>query len=551
MPPFALRALRGRQISGNIGISGHCRRSLVSCFGGFVKMRFDLLLKNGNINAVDKNMSVLNWVGVRDGKIAAVGKYPDDTATADEIIDLKGNTVFPGLMDCHVHVVPAGLNLSSAPLQNARTVDAVLALLEEACGNAPEDEDWVFGANYVTQNVREERYPSRFELDKISHGKKVMIMAATLHGCAVNTAAMNVCAVPEDMPGVEKEHGRVTGVYTSDESSFLANANALGDLSDEKLWKYIRDCAENAATKGVTTMHGLFGMFVRDDRDLDLILKRAGELPVEMVVWYQTWDVDKAHRMGLPRVGGCLTLDGASFEYTMANFEPYKSAPALRGVLYHNDDEVYQVVKKAHEYDMQVTLHALGDRAIDQLVWTYHRVFGELGYKDLRHRIEHFSYPTDAQIAMAADMELVLSIQPGFTYYWDRAEGGEFEYMFGREGANKWDPFNKLTEAGCIVCAGSDCPVTPVEPLVDIAAVVNGPNPVRNANLDDAIRMVTINGAYAAKMEDRKGSIEAGKDADFVVVDRDPYDCAASKEIYGMTPLMTIREGKITYRKDL
>jgi predicted amidohydrolase YtcJ len=76
--------------------------------------------------------------------------------------------------------------------------------------------------------------------------------------------------------------------------------------------------------------------------------------------------------------------------------------------------------------------------------------------------------------------------------------------------------------------------------------VVNSPNPVRNANLDDAIRMVTINGAYAAKMEDRKGSIEAGKDADFVVIDRDPYECANSKEIYGMTPLLTIREGKIT-----
>ncbi|MDR3294566.1 MAG: amidohydrolase family protein, partial [Clostridiales Family XIII bacterium] len=315
------------------------------------------------------------------------------------------------------------------------------------------------------------------------------------------------------------------------------------------IWQYIRDCADNAAAKGVTTMHGLFGLLVRDDRDMDLIMKRKDELPIEMVVFYQTWDVDKAHAMGLPRVGGCLTLDGASFEYTMANFTPYKSAPALRGVLYHNDDEVYQVVKKAHLYNMQCTMHALGERAIDQLLYTYRRVFMEQGKKDLRHRIEHFSYPTQDQIEMAAELGLILSMQPGFTYYWDRAEGGEFEYMFGRAGADRWDPFNRVVAAGNIVCAGSDCPVTPVEPLVDIATVAHGHNPVRNASLDDAIRMVTINGAYAAGIEAQKGSIEIGKDADFTVIDRNPYEHAEKREIYGMEALLTIRRGRITYEK--
>jgi predicted amidohydrolase YtcJ len=324
----------------------------------------------------------------------------------------------------------------------------------------------------------------------------------------------------------------------------------LGSLGEEQIWQYIVDCATNAASKGVTTMHGLFGLLVTGDIDVDLILKRKDELPVHMEVFYQTWDVDKAKNLGLPRVGGCLTLDGASFECTMANFEPFVSAPALRGVLYHNDDEIYQVVKKAHEYNMQVTLHALGDRAIDQLLWIYHRVFAEQGRKNLRHRIEHFSYPTDAQIKMAADLGLILSIQPGFTYYWDNGPDSAFVQIFGREGAGKWDPFNKLLDAGNIVIAGSDCPVTPVEPLVDIATVVNSPNPIRNASLDDAIRMVTINAAYAVNLEDRKGSIETGKDADFVVIDRDPYTYANSKEIYDMTPLLTIRKGAITYRKD-
>ncbi|MDR2088250.1 MAG: amidohydrolase [Clostridiales Family XIII bacterium] len=510
-------------------------------------MKYDLILKNANIITVDKRMSRRSWAAVNGGRIAALGDNSADAPEGKQTLDLKGLTVLPGLMDCHVHVLLAGLNLGAIELQNAKDISEVLALMEAGCKASKED--WVFGVNYVTQNVREQRYPTRFELDGISSGgKKLMILAATLHGCAVNTAAMRVCAVPEDMPGVEKENGVAAGVYTSDESSFLANANALGDLPDERLWQYIEDCAANAASKGVTTMHGLFGMLVRDDRDMDLILRRGSELPIDMEVFYQTWDVDKARAMGLPRVGGCLTLDGASFEYTMANFTPYKSAPALRGVLYHNDDEVYQVVKKAHAYDMQCTLHALGERAIDQLIYTYHRVFAEQGFKDLRHRIEHFSYPTEEQIRMAADLKLILSMQPGFTYFWDRAEGGEFEYMFGRAGADRWDPFNRILAAGNIVCAGSDCPVTPVEPLVDIASVVNGRNPVRNASLDDAIRMVTINGAYAVKAEADKGSIEVGKSADFTVTDRDPYACADSEDIYGMKALCTIRRGEIVYR---
>ncbi|MDR2487641.1 MAG: amidohydrolase family protein [Clostridiales Family XIII bacterium] len=510
-------------------------------------MNYDLLLKNGTVITVDKHMTVCHWVGIKDGTIAGLGNAEPEGETASRVIDLAGRTVLPGLMDCHVHVMPAGLSLSAVPLEDARTVAEVLERIEAACASAPDAQAWIFAMNYVTQNVSEQRYPTRFELDAVSHGKKVMVLAATLHGCAVNTSAMEVCAVPGDMPGVERDGGDITGVYSSDESSFLACANALGDLPDEALWQYIMDCADNAASKGVTTMHGLFGMFVKDDRDMALITSRASALPIEMVVFYQTWDVDKAQGMGLPRVGGCLTLDGASFEYTMANFAPYKSAPALRGVLYHNDEEVYQVVRKAHENDMQCTLHALGDRAIDQLIWTYHRVFMEQGRKDLRHRIEHFSYPTDEQIAMAADLGLVLSIQPGFTYYWDRAKGGEFEYMFGREGADRWDPFHKLVEAGCIVCAGSDCPVTAVDPLADIAAVVNGPNPIRNAPLDDAIRMVTINAAYAAGLEGRKGSIELGKDADLVVLDRNPYDCADDPSIHEMQVLRTIRAGEIIF----
>ena len=233
----------------------------------------------------------------------------------------------------------------------------------------------------------------------------------------------------------------------------------------------------------------------------------------------------------------------------MTNFEPYTSAPALRGTLYHSDGEVYQVVSKAHAAGIQCSMHAVGERAIDQLIYTYRRVIMEQGPKDLRHRIEHFCLPTESQIKMAEKLGLILSMQPGFTYLWDRAEGGEFEYCLGRERADRWDPFHRITDAGCIVCGGSDCPVTPVEPLVDIASCIRGHNPIRNISVDDALRMYTVNAAYAANLEKFKGSIETGKDADFVVVNMDTYEHSDMDDIYDLTAEMTIKGGIVVYQR--
>ena len=511
-------------------------------------MKADFVIQNANIITMSKELPHCSWVAVYSGKIVGLGECDDECMEAEIIVDAEGRTVLPGLSDCHVHVLVAGLHLNAVHLETAKDLDEVLGKIEEACLESKGD--WVFGANYIPQNIKEGRYPNRWELDSISHGKNVLVMAATLHGCATNSEGLTVCQVPDGMPGVEGENGIQTGVFSSDESSFLATANILGSLTDDVLWGYIEDCCNNAVKKGVTSMHGLFGQFVAGDRDMDLISSRKELLPLEMVVFYQTWDVEEAIARGLPRVGGCLTLDGALFEYTMANFEPYTSAPALRGVLYHNDAEVYRVVSKAHAAGLQCSMHAVGERAIDQLIHIYRRVILEQGPKDLRHRIEHFCLPTDDQIALAKDLNLVLSMQPGFTYLWDRAEGGEFEYCLGRERANRWDPFHRIVRAGCTICGGSDCPVTPVEPLVDIASLVNGHNPIRNIPMEEALRMYTTNAAYAAGLEKSKGAIQLGMDGDFVILDRNPFDVAADDSIYELEAYMTIRDGKIVYKRN-
>jgi len=510
-------------------------------------MNYDLLIKNAKIITMDQDLSHSEWVGVKDGKIAAVGSG-EVNGEATKMIDLGGKTVLPGLTDCHTHPILTGLCMNSVDLSGAKTIDEVLSLMKSGA-ESKKDGEWIFGVNFLPQLVKENRYPNRHELDNVCTTNPMMIFAATFHGSSINTKAMDVCQVPEDMPGVEKENGDVLGVYISDESSFLATYNALGSLDDEIIWGYIKDWADFAASNGVTVAHGFFSMLVAGDKDLKLILARKDELPIEVVVFYQTWNVDEAVALGLPRVGGCLTLDGSPFEYTAANFEPYTSEPSMRGVLYHNDAEVYDVVSKAHANNMQTALHAVGERAIDQLMYTYDRVIKEQGKKDLRHRIEHFTLPTESQIKMAAELGIVLSMQPGIPYTWDLPEGGSMEFLMGRERADRMDPYPKIIEAGNIICAGSDTPVTKMNPLIDIASCVNSPNPIRNISVDNALKMLTNHAAYAGHLEGRKGSIEVGKDADFTIIDRDPYAYANSKEIYDMELLYTIREGQIIYQK--
>ncbi len=511
-----------------------------------VYMKYDLVLKNGNIITIDDSESRANWVAVKDGVIAALGKGDFDGECA-ETIDLKGATVLPGLFDAHAHVMPTGFFLNSVNLTETKTIDEVLALMKDACEKAAADE-WVFGAGFMSQNLKEGRFPDRYELDAISNGHPIMIAAQTLHGVALNSEAMKRVEIP-DVADLDRDaNGELIGVLRSDDAVFPVMGQAFALLPDDKLFEFVKDCSSYAASKGVTTMVGLMGQFVDGDKDVDLVINRGDELPINIEVFYQTWDLEKIKPYGLNRIGGCLTLDGAGFEYTMALEEPYPERPERRGFLLHTDEEIYKLVSEAHANDIQCAFHALGTRAIDQLLYVFKQVIGEQGPKDLRHRVEHFSLPTDKHMDMLAEMNLIASMQPSFTGMWGQPEGGYYELLFGRERADRMEVFPEIIKRGGIICGGSDSPVSLTDPLYGIACCIKNPDPRRNVSVTDAIKIFTYNAAYSVHIEDRKGSLEVGKDADFTIIDRDPYEYASSDEIYDMKALMTIKGGKVAYK---
>jgi predicted amidohydrolase YtcJ len=508
--------------------------------------RYDSLYRGGKVITVNKNEDIADWIAVKDGRIAALGNSGDEPDVS-EIIDLDGAALLPGLYDAHCHIMPTGLFMAGANLLEAKSISDILALLKAKCATAGRGE-WVFGMGFAPTNIKEGRLPDRRELDSISGDHPIMVSAQSLHSGSLNSAAIKLVNVP-DVVGVGRDaDGSLSGVLLSDDSYFSVAAQVMGLQSEAKMKEFITSCTDYACTKGVTSIIGLIGNFDTEDRDVMIVERDRAEFAVNIVTFYQTWDLENIKRYKLPRIGGCLTLDGAGFEYTMALQKPYYDRPERRGFLIHTDEEIYKLISQAHREGIQTAFHAIGDRAIDQLLFIYRQVIGEQGNKDLRHRVEHFSLPWDIHMDMLAEMKLIASMQPAFSGYWGDPVTGYYKPYVDQNGRQCMEIFPEIIKRGGIICGGSDSPVTPIDPVFGIACCIDNPDPIRNVSVHDALKIFTYNAAYSVHEEGRKGSLEVGKDADFTVVDRNPYDCVGKAEIYKMKALMTIKGGTVTYK---
>lgn len=290
---------------------------------------YDLILKNATIITMDKELSKANWVAVKDKKIAKIG-IGECTEDAVEVLDLTGKTVLPGLWDSHMHLLDWGFHLKAINMGGVGSVAEAIERIAEGVKKVPAEQEWVIAMDYLAGFVKEQRFPRAAELDPVTGNHKLIVMSPTMHAAALNTAAMNALKNSEDLPGVEKIDGKATGVYLADTSAFAANSGMEEDMSREDLFKAMENAAMDAAKNGCTSIQALVG-FDKAMSCTETLVENLDRMPINTYVWSQSWDVKRAKEMGLPRVGGCLNLDGASFEHTAAMFDGYTDAPHLRG----------------------------------------------------------------------------------------------------------------------------------------------------------------------------------------------------------------------------
>ncbi len=508
-------------------------------------MTDQIIFWNGNFLTMDSKGREAEAVAVSTGKIVGIGTNEEIRklyGNGWKSIDLQGKTVLPGFIDSHVHLMATAITAIGIDLGETKNLDEVVVKVEERVKQTPPGE-WVFG--YFITHLSDRGMPTRFDLDRISKRHPIRLTHRNGHLCSLNSKALEILHVPKDLEGVEKQSGEVTGVIRDPAIQVLRHPGL--SMSEQMKTEALKLASRLALQKGVTTLHALDGG-QRDSEAISFLLRIKDELPVKLVLYNQTMKVKESLNLGLPRIGGCISADGAFESHTAALFEPYADEPDNYGALTYTQQEMSDFILRAHEARLQVAIHCEGDRAIEQVLYAYERALRILPRKNHRHRIEHFEIPTENQLERVVKAGIGVDMQPAFLpVFFFRGSVERYETFLGRARLKRIHPYRTMLSYGVLMAGGSDSPVTKIDPLLGIEAAANHLHSEERLPVLEAIKLFTINGAKFAFEEDEKGSIEIGKRADLVILSEDP--CSVAPEKIGKIRIeMTLVDGKIAFQ---
>jgi len=499
----------------------------------------DLVLLNGNIVTMDRRLKRARAVAVVGERILRVGKNSDVRpliTKKTKVLDLRGKTVIPGMIDTHIHFVDYGLSLGRIDLRGVRSIaeiqDKVASKAKETRAGG-----WILGRGWDQERLKEKRYPNRLDLDKAAPGNPVLLNRVCGHVCVTNSLGLQVAGITKETPDpqggqIDKDPatGEPTGVLR-DEAMPLVWRHVPPPTKAE-LVAAIDAASRSALSSGLTTVHAL----LRDSSYVEALqeAQATGRLGVRVYMGIAVDLLDSLIGLGI-KTGfgndwlkiGCvkILLDGSLGGRTAALKEPYADDPNNKGLLLYQEEELLQLVSKAHDSGYQLAIHAIGDYAIDLSLGAIEEAQRKTPRKDRRHRVEHASIINPEQIERMSRMEVIASVQPAFVTsdFWalDRV---------GRK-REKWVyPFKTLFRK-VVASGGSDCPVERINPIEGIWAAVTrgGFLPAERLGVDQVLHMYTVNAAYASFDEDEKGSISERKLADMVVLSKDPFKVPPDK----------------------
>lgn len=501
----------------------------------------ELILYNGNFWTVNPRQPRAQAVAISGGRFLAIGTNEEVLALATasaKKLDLGGKTVLPGFIDAHSHPVEAGLAHLRMVDCDLRSISEILkAIRERAQRTAPGE--WVQGFKYDDTKTSDGRPLTRDDLDGAVPDQPVFILHRGGHTAWVNSAAFKLAKVDEktpDPPGGRYDRDSATGRLTG-------HVSEAGRVTFEKLIpsQFTRD-DYRAAAKLISKMMTRTGITsaceadgnpddlrgYQDARDVGELLFRA-----YCMINYSHLDemVAAGVRTGLGdewvRVGAIKNFcDGSISERTARLSQPYVGRSNDYGILVVTEDELYEHVRKAHAAGWQVGTHANGDVAIDMTLRVYERVQREMPRTDPRFRLEHCTVVNDSLVARIKALGAIPLPFSTYVYY-----HGEKMKAYGPDRLNHMFALRSFLDAGIRPTQASDYPPGPFEPMMALQSEVtrtdakgNVWGPQQKITLEEAIRVGTINGAYASYEERLKGSIEAGKLADLVVLGRNVFD---------------------------
>lgn len=534
----------------------------------------DLILYNARLYTQDPRFPRATALASGCGRCLAVGSDAEILALAGphtRRINLHGRRVLPGLIDAHFHfrewaLMRRGLRLAGVP-----SLATVLDRVQQAAQATPPGQ-WIIGQGWNESAWPEARLITRHDLDQVAPDHPVLLKRSDLHLACANSLALRLAGISDQTPDPEggvidrDQHGQPTGVLR--ELAIEQVNRVVPPLMEEETEILMREAMAEAHRLGLTGIHDLRLMNAEEGRVAFHAwqrLRSAGDLYLRVWMMLPGGLLDEAIALGLRsgfgddrlRIGGLkLFADGSLGARTAWMSQPYSDGGT--GLPITPMTEIADKIARAHAAGISVAAHAIGDRAIRELL----DVFAEVLQRPAErvtpltpHRIEHVQHSHPEDLRRLAALGLVASVQPIHL-----VDDMDLVAQALDEERARWTyAFRTLRDAGVVLALGSDCPVADPNPFLGIHAAVTrqrqdgtptgGWHPEQRLSVAEAVQGYTLGPAIASGQVDRLGTLSPGKLADLIVLDRDIFSIPA-QEIGATQVVMTVFDGRIMFQGD-
>lgn len=531
----------------------------------------DLILTNGKIVTMDSHGTIVEAVGIKDGKITVLGTNEEvlnKKIVHTKIIDLKNKLVLPGFIDSHLHMLNYGYASQLLFLGDCKSIDGLL----EACKNYALDKKiqegkWLLGRGWNQDYFTDKRFPTRDDLDKISSKNPICLTRACGHIAVANSLAIKIIKEQTNTNIKDENIDWDLGIFKEDALDILYNTIDVPSIEEVK--NMLVKAAKDFIKSGITSVQ-TDDFNAMPDNDYKKVLKAYEELIEEdklpirvyqqcllpnkellnefLSSGYRTGKGDDKFKIGPLK----LLIDGSLGARTALLCDGYYDEPSTCGISVYSEEELDDIVLLANKNEMQIAIHAIGDKAMYMALDAIKNANKKHPRVDSRHGIIHCQITNEEILNRFSSENILAYIQPIFIDY----DLHIVEERVGLENSKKTYNWKSMIDKGVNTSGGSDTPVVGFNVLQNIYSAVTrmdlkgypkgGWLPEEKLTVEEAVKIFTINGAYASFEEKIKGTLETGKLADMVVLTHDIFEIDEEK-IKDVEVLLTIINGKIEY----